>query len=77
MRLRNFNGYKMFESSISVFFLFSFFILKFPFYEKLVMTSQFDLIQFWTLQFVTQFFKSVLLLGNSRSLIKLLNRKEN
>ena len=77
MRLRNFNGYKMFESSISVFFLFSFFILKFPIYEKLVMTSQFDLIQFWTLQFVTQFFKSVLLLGNSRSLIKLLNRKEN
>ena len=67
----------MFESSISVFFLFSFFILKFPIYEKLVMTSQFDLIQFWTLQFVTQFFKSVLLLGNSRSLIKLLNRKEN
>ena len=38
---------KIFEFGNSGFFYFHFFILKFPSYKKLAMTSQFDLIRFY------------------------------
>ena len=52
-----------FSSYLTRFFYFHFFIVKFPSYEKLAMTSQFDLARFYDVMrrnsiFSTQFFNS-------------------
>ena len=48
-----------FSSYLTRFFYFHFFIVKFPRYEKLALTSQFDLTRFYDVINVTRFFNSV------------------